>query len=48
MTCKSSPSGEGHWIAERHGLGQASNNAVAAIAAGMQKVVAAATGTDVP
>ncbi|WP_181181325.1 DUF302 domain-containing protein [Mesorhizobium sp. B1-1-5] len=35
-----------HWLAERHGLGDASRDAVAAIAAGMQKVVAAAAGVD--
>ena len=34
------------WIAERHGLGDASRAAVAAIAAGMEKVIAAAAGTD--
>jgi uncharacterized protein (DUF302 family) len=39
---------DAHWIAERHGLGDASSNAVAAIAAGMQKVIAAAAGTDQP
>lgn len=36
---------DAHWLAERHGLGDASRDAVAAIAAGMQKVVAAAAGT---
>jgi uncharacterized protein (DUF302 family) len=35
-----------HWIAERHGLGEASSEAVAAIAAGMEKVIAAAAGMD--
>ena len=39
---------DAHWIAERHGLGEASNHAVAAIAAGMTKVIAAAAGTDLP
>ena len=39
---------DAHWIAERHGLGEPSKNAVAAIAAGMQKVVAGAAGTDLP
>ena len=39
---------DAHWIAERHGLGEPSKNAVAAIAAGMQKVIAAAAGTDLP
>ncbi|TPM37138.1 DUF302 domain-containing protein [Mesorhizobium sp. B2-3-4] len=33
-----------HWLAERHGLGDASRDAVAAIAAGMEKVIAAAAG----
>ncbi|WP_292393523.1 DUF302 domain-containing protein [Mesorhizobium sp.] len=37
---------DAHWLAERHGLGAVSRDAVAAIAAGMDKVVAAATGTD--
>lgn len=37
-----------HWIAERHGLGDASHAAVAAIAAGMEKVIAAAAGVDQP
>ncbi|WP_181170068.1 MULTISPECIES: DUF302 domain-containing protein [unclassified Mesorhizobium] len=37
---------DAQWLAERHGLGDASRNAVAAIAAGMQKVVAAAAGVD--
>jgi uncharacterized protein (DUF302 family) len=32
------------WIAERHGLGEASRDAVAAIATGMEKVIAAAAG----
>ena len=35
---------DAHWLAERHGLGDASRDAVAAIAAGMQKVVVAAAG----
>lgn len=35
-----------HWIAERHGLGDASREAVAAMTAGMKKVIAAAAGTD--
>jgi uncharacterized protein (DUF302 family) len=35
-----------HWIAERHGLGDASREAVAAMAAGMKKVIAAAAGMD--
>ena len=35
---------DAHWLAERHGLSDASRDAVAAIAAGMQKVVAAAAG----
>ncbi len=39
---------DAHWFAERHGLGETSKNAVAAIAAGMQKVIAAAAGTDLP
>jgi uncharacterized protein (DUF302 family) len=34
-----------HWIAERHGLGNASSDAVNAMAAGMDKVIAAAAGT---
>ncbi|RWM10877.1 MAG: DUF302 domain-containing protein [Mesorhizobium sp.] len=37
---------DAHRLAERHGLGEASRDAVAAIAAGMQKVVAAAAGVD--
>lgn len=37
---------DAHWIAERHGLGEASREAVAAIAAGMEKVSAAAAGMD--
>jgi len=37
---------DAHWLAERHGLGDASREAVAAIAAGVQKVVAAAAGVD--
>ncbi|MER8393512.1 DUF302 domain-containing protein [Mesorhizobium sp. M0833] len=35
---------DAHWLAERHGLGDASRNAVAAIADGMDKVIAAAAG----
>ena len=35
-----------HWIAERHGLGDASREAVTAIAAGMEKVIAAAAGME--
>jgi uncharacterized protein (DUF302 family) len=34
-----------HWIAERHGLGEKSEQAVKAIAGGMEKVIAAAAGT---
>jgi uncharacterized protein (DUF302 family) len=37
---------EAQWLAERHGLGEASRTAVAAIAAGMKKLVAAAAGVD--
>ena len=37
---------DANWIAERHGLGDASRAAVAAIAAGMEKVIAAAAGAD--
>jgi uncharacterized protein (DUF302 family) len=37
---------DAHWLAERHGLGNASRDAVTAIAAGMKKVIAAAAGTD--
>ncbi|WP_181179697.1 DUF302 domain-containing protein [Mesorhizobium sp. B2-7-1] len=37
---------DAHWLAERHGLGDASRDAVAAIATGMKKVVAAAAGVD--
>ncbi len=37
---------DAHWLAERHGLGDASRDAVTAIAAGMKKVVAAAAGVD--
>ncbi|WP_292653445.1 DUF302 domain-containing protein [Mesorhizobium sp.] len=33
---------DAHWMADRHDLGDASRNAVAAIAAGMDKVIAAA------
>ena len=39
---------DAHWIADRHGLGEPSKNAVAAIAAGMKQVIAAAAGTDLP
>jgi len=39
---------DAHWLAERHGLGEASRDAVAAIAAGMDKVVSAAAGKDQP
>jgi uncharacterized protein (DUF302 family) len=39
---------DAHWLAERHGLGDASRDAVAAIAAGMDKVIAAATGASQP
>jgi len=35
-----------HWIAGRHGLGDVSRAAVAAIATGMEKVIAAAAGMD--
>ncbi|MER8387423.1 DUF302 domain-containing protein [Mesorhizobium sp. M1380] len=35
---------DAHRLAERHGLGDSSRNAVAAIAAGMDKVIAAAAG----
>ena len=37
---------DAQWLAERHGLGDASRDAVAAIAAGMHKVVTAAAGVD--
>lgn len=37
---------DARWLAERHGLGDLSRDAVAAIAAGTAKVVAAAAGTD--
>ncbi|WFP60794.1 DUF302 domain-containing protein [Mesorhizobium sp. WSM4904] len=37
---------EAQWLAERHGLGDTSRDAVAAIAAGMHKVVSAAAGTN--
>ncbi|MGX7872981.1 DUF302 domain-containing protein [Mesorhizobium sp. ORM6] len=37
---------DAHWIAGRHNMGDASRAAVAAIAAGMEKVIAAAAGTD--
>ncbi|MBW8908304.1 MAG: DUF302 domain-containing protein [Mesorhizobium sp.] len=36
------------WLAERHGLGDASREAVAAIATGMQKVISAAAGVGQP
>ena len=39
---------DAQWLAERHGLGEASRAAVAAIAAGMQKVVSAAAGVEQP
>jgi uncharacterized protein (DUF302 family) len=34
------------WLAQRHGLGEASSDAVAAIAAGLEKVIAAAAGVN--
>lgn len=34
------------WLAERHGLGDASRDAVAAVAAGLAKVIVAAAGTN--
>ncbi|MET2826607.1 DUF302 domain-containing protein [Mesorhizobium shangrilense] len=37
-----------HWIAERHGLGDASRDAVNAMAGGMGKVIASAAGTSQP
>ncbi|WP_292422281.1 DUF302 domain-containing protein [Mesorhizobium sp.] len=37
---------QAQWLAERHGLGDTSRDAVAAIAAGMHKVVSAAAGTN--
>ena len=37
---------DAHWLAERHGLGDASRTAVAAIAAGMDKVITAAAGAN--
>ncbi|UCI05529.1 DUF302 domain-containing protein [Mesorhizobium sp. B1-1-8] len=37
---------DAHWLAERHGLGDASRDAVAAISTGMEKVVAAAAGVN--
>ena len=37
---------DARWLAKRHGLGDASRDAVAAIAVGMKKVVAAAAGVD--
>ncbi|WP_167498556.1 MULTISPECIES: DUF302 domain-containing protein [unclassified Mesorhizobium] len=36
---------DARWLADRHDLGEASRDAVTAIAAGMEKVVSAATGT---
>jgi uncharacterized protein (DUF302 family) len=39
---------DAHWLAERHGLGDASRAAVAAIAVGMQKVISAAAKVDQP
>lgn len=39
---------DAHWLAGRHGLSDVSRDAVAAIAAGMQKVVAAAAGAGQP
>ena len=35
-----------HWISERHGLGETSRATVAAMAAGMKKMIAAAAGMD--
>ncbi|MEW6633567.1 MAG: DUF302 domain-containing protein [Pseudomonadota bacterium] len=37
---------DAYWLAERHGLGETSRDAVKAIAAGTAKVVAAAAGTN--
>lgn len=37
---------DAHWLAERHGLGDASRDAVTAIAAGMEKVIVQAAGTE--
>ncbi|UCI33393.1 MULTISPECIES: DUF302 domain-containing protein [unclassified Mesorhizobium] len=37
---------DANWIAGRHSLGEASRAAVAAIAAGMEKVIASAAGMD--
>ncbi|WP_188393837.1 DUF302 domain-containing protein [Mesorhizobium sp. SARCC-RB16n] len=37
---------DAYWLAERHGLGSASRDAVTAIAAGMEKVIAAAAGME--
>ena len=37
---------DARWLAERHGLGDASLDAVAAIAAGVKKVAAVAAGVD--
>ncbi|MBN9222914.1 MAG: DUF302 domain-containing protein [Mesorhizobium sp.] len=39
---------DANWLAERHGLSSASRDAVAAIAAGMQKVISAAAGVAPP
>jgi len=39
---------DAQWLAERHNLGEDSGSAVAAIAEGMKKVVAAAAGVDQP
>lgn len=37
---------DAHWLAERHGLGHASREAVAAIAFGIEKVFAASVGAN--
>lgn len=37
---------DAHWLAQRHGLGDASKAAVAAIAAGTKKLIAASVGAD--
>ena len=39
---------DAHWLAERHDLGDVSRDAVAAIAAGMNKVIVAAAGVEQP
>ena len=39
---------DAHWLAERHDLGDVSRDAVAAIAAGMKKVIVAAAGVEQP